>query len=915
MNAVKVILLTSIALTLSTGAARAEDAIRYHAVFADGTRIEGRTLTGWSDPSAVMKLDQTSLEDPKRPLRWLRDRGLKPWRKTAGVTGYVEFIGGDRIIGRVVGSKPASNINGDYIPAHLLVSPRRDPKIPSHVRRPPPLRVLPEFVKKIVLGAAGRPYYRPGNLLRTDGRSVDFTGIRVGSDSFSLLLSDSSVRVKLADVAEIHFPKIDPWEAHFRLLGVMSPDCRSRMLRIETIGGLIATASELRSLEMPFASETLKLRAVTNLQKRKASVEHMEGDIKRHEDAIVQAREEYAKVAAEIDKELREAGGDRAAPKKLQADHRKRMARSKKKLDRATGTLTRHKQSIVRSREYLKRLPDAKGSRDTWTRVIQPIWCLDAIWIPFKTINLTWSFTPDQVPLSMIRPTASVGPVFQPWRADRHADGRFFHSGGREYCWGFAVHAYSELNFTLPQCVSSFSGRLGLDRIVNNGGCARARIFIGSTDENPVYASDMLIGAGKTVSTGKLAFAPGGEGLRRLILQADIAHHGRPEGSDPLNIRDKLIWLDPMLGFDPDQLKTVVAAHAVKQTRGWNGWDAKFDKGGRCVRTTHLWIDKAGGRSRFLGRVRAEKHPLILSRTLTVTPADNWITVRTGEVSGMNTFKPRFISLKVDGKDVEPEPKPARQAWQPLAAPLMFALAKYRGKKVTLELHQPADGTNLYWHAVELSSKPSGEYQLAWFFKRVGRREQGIPRALGWALQSGALDDDARLRLMDLSDSGAIVNFWNPNIAPIRPGELATVMVGDKWKGGDKKFAELAKVRGLKTLLIAADSGVSPAAVKKLQAARPDQAIEQYDRTPSQYTGHCTIKIRNHTRKQLVVHWSNFEGRLVRAWKVRPGATVHGRSGFGCRYEAYDAEDKLVRTCSVPVNYGRSIWDWEIRDK
>jgi len=325
---------------------------------------------------------------------------------------------------------------------------------------------------------------------------------------------------------------------------------------------------------------------------------------------------------------------------------------------------------------------------------------------------MRWSFAPDRVPLSRVRPTASVSPPLQPWRANRNSYGKLFCSGGRKYGWGFGVHAYSELAFTLPQCATSFRASLGLDRIVDTGGCARARIFLGSASERPLYTSELLIGSKKVVDTGSIAIGAPAKGPKRLVLQADTAHRDRPPGSDPLNIRDKLNWLDPVIGLDPAALQDAVRREALEQLHAWKEWTVKFDKRGGYNWAGHFWRGKPPGRGRFVKMIRAEKHPLVLSREITVGPGDNWLTVDTGLFPEADTFRPVAVSLRIDNKEIKPEKSPIRRAWKGREAAPAFSIGKYRRKKITLELTQPAGGPGLFWHKVGVSDDLPEAYRF-----------------------------------------------------------------------------------------------------------------------------------------------------------------------------------------------------------
>jgi hypothetical protein len=547
--------------------------------------------------------------------------------------------------------------------------------------------------------------------------------------------------------------------------------------------------------------------------------------------------------------------------------------------------------------------------------VIPPAWSLDALRVPFQRICMRWSFAPDRIPLSRVHPTTSVAPPLLPWRVNRNSEGQLFHSGGQQYGWGFGVHAYSELRFTLPRYATSFQARLGLDRIADTGGCVKARVFLGSTTERPLYASELLIGSKKTVATGSIAIASPPKGPKRLVLQADTAHRDRPPGTDPLNIRDKLDWLDPVIGLDAAGLRDEVHRKAVEQLRVWQGWTVKFDKRGRYTWTSHLWPVKPLGRDRFQPLIRAEKHPLVFSREITVGPRDNWLVVDTGVFDADGTFCPKAISLRVDSKEIKPERTPMRQDWQERDAAPVFPIGQYRRKKVTLELTQPGRGPALFWHKVGISDPLPREYRLADVLAKAGKADMKVPRGLGWALQSATADDAEGLALLDVHRLGGIVNFSNPLVKRIEPGELGTVLIGSTWTGGDRGFMTLAKVGGLKSLFLAGDAGISAAAVAKLKAQKPDLTVRQFERTPSGLGPPRRHGVRNGYDRDVMVRWVDFEGQLAPPRTVRPNRQLTLGRYSGGRYEAY-IDDKLIATYHVPPGpEGPPYLVWEIIPK
>jgi len=992
----------------------ADSTVRYEAVFSDGTRLEGEQITGWGVHPGTPQLDNTYLQDAKRPLRWLRNLSLKPWRIPAAGGGYIEFVGGDRIIGRVIGSRPSSEAGGVYTPAHLLVAPAMSLPAVSHSRskQPTPVRVLIGSIRRIVMTETPRPGRRGGTLLYHDARRVDFVGIRPGYDSLHLLLSNGSLNVKLTDIAEVNFPRIDPWDAYFRALGTLSPSCRSRLVRFETVGGLIATGSELRFRAMPYPTDEHLTRALAHLKRIEEHLARAQKTMKEQTEKFDKARAEYTRQSGELDKQLEAARkshdkaradlklrsdqqkkkdadlltekrrkldrefklADEAMVKRLagekpekrgamlkafrlkqtrlrktrddaleaeksklyrqrlkeladsdtremqkftrlEADFKKRADKLKKQFAQATSLWERQSRSLNHARAQRAAATGAGGGSKTWRHVIQPVWSLDALHVPFNRICMRWSFAPDRVPLSRAHPTVSVSPPLQPWRVDRNSEGKFFRSGGRSYAWGFGVHAYSELSFTLPRFANSFQARLGLDCIVADGGCVRARVFGGSTTEKPLYESGLLVGSKKTVNTATIAIKPPANGPNRLILQADTAHHGRPSGTDPLNIRDKLDWLDPVIGFDHSALREAVQREAVKQRRAWNGWTVKFDKRGVYTWTTRFWKDQPTGPGRFATLIRAEKHPLVLSRQITVGPRDNWLTVDVGTFDG-DTFRMELLPPRIDKKKMAPELVPVRQEWQKRNAPPAFAIGQYRGKKVTIELIQPPGGPGLCWLAARIGDELPGEYRLAVALKSVGKENMKVPKGLGWALQSETVDKPGRLALIEINRLGGLVNFWNPTVAPIRDSEFANILIGDKWTGGDKGFMTLAKVTGLKSLLLAGDAGISDAAVEKLQAQIPALTVRRFDWTPSGLWGpRCHMVTKNLSGKDVIVYWSDFNGKHSSSRKLKPNAAAHHGSAFGCRYEAH-IDGELVETYNVPSTPGEKAYViWEIKGK
>jgi len=996
----------------------AEIAARYEAVFVDGARLDGGKVSGWGKLPGSPRLDDTALLDAKRPLRWFRDRKLKAWNPGEYCPGYIEFIGGDRLVGRII---DAGAGDGLYVPAHLVVKPVTSLNQPVR-ESPARVRILPERIQRVVFGPVARRQLHPGTLYYRSGRQVGFVHLRWKAESVALLLKDGTSEVKTLDIAEIHFPRIDPWKAYYKELATLSPACRSRMVRIETTGGLIATGSSLRFGALAYGTDARQRSVEDRLRQLGAQLASIEGKRKAYQLKLDQARAKYHGQLAESEKQAKAAqqeyqktvsdmrsriDGQRkadtaelakrrekltrdlraaeqamqkrlgkelpekrdkmletfrarqaqlrksreksledeririearqkqklkefrrfisAAPRKLQRRARElqaKTARAKKELEKET----------VRWKKFLLVLESAKskyafarvGTSETWTHIIQPVWSLDPLWVPFRTIRMRWSFAPQQVPLCRLRPVATISPPFLSGFTNRSFAGGPLRSGGQPYAWGFAVHAYSELRFSLPKFASAFRGRIGLDNVVGPGGCARARVHVGSSAGKPAYESPLLIGSKKTVDTGRVSLKLPPAGPSQLILQADPVDRDAPPGADPLNIRDKLDWLDPRLELDTTGLQEQVGRQVGPLMAASPGWRLPLDRRGDYIWTTHFDEKLKPGARCFWTMLQAGGQPLTLRREMTIGPADKWLAVHLGLPGGENPA-PDAVSLRVGKQGVGPRKIPLRQQWQDRPAPLVFPLSQYQGKKVTLDLIQPAGGKPLHWQAVGTSDVPPPAYRLVDIMKLVGKGDMKVPYELGQALQSKRIGKAEKLAALEITDLGGIVNFMPSMTGEVPVDTLANVLVGRDWSGGEKAFikalATFKNMPSLETLLVTEESGVSDGALARFRAEMPKLKVSRFvKRIPSARQGaHIPVTWRNHCNKDVRILWIDQKGKLNFSVTLFLSAgQVLNRSAFtGVRYEAHyphkdytDPEDyRLSQPISTFVVTPGGIWN------
>ena len=1015
---IKIFLLSTIFLAAFPATADTK-AGRYLAVFADGRRIAGGAVSGWHAHPGSARLGGGALSDPKRPLLWMRDRSLRPWQAGYNSSGYVEFIGGDRIIGRVIGAKPGGETGCMYTPTHVFLKPVEKLFLPVH-QPPEHLRILPDRIQRIVWGLPSQRRLNPGSLYCTDGRRLSFVGVRWREDSVTLLLTKGTCDVKLSDIAEIHMPRVDQWKAYYRELAVLSPSLQARLMRFETIGGLIATASETRFEALPFrtvgqevqswvslmnydnqieqlrarltgiskdldlaskkhTAKTAELqkvqaadrqaydRALAALrqrmdQQRKADEARLAEKLRKHEEHLRKSEADLTrslagKPAAERDRQIKALrtrnAQSRESYRRQQESERLRLqqhraqqigsftrsepqrlrnarqplvseiARLKQQLDSHISNRDNHARQLNTLRLQRATVPNPQqGSSSTWTHIIQPVWSLDPLWLPFSSVRMVWSFAPDKIPLSRIRPVASVNPALLPWRADQNVAGGLLCSGGQQYGWGFGVHARSELSFALPPNARSFHCRMGLDHFVDTGGCARARIYVGSTRDRPRYESQVMIGSKQTADSGWVSLTSSPDAPRRLILQVDPVVRGHPPNADPLNIRDKFDWLEPQIAFDPGGLKQEVYKRIGEQIPAWRGWTLKFDKPDACTWTT--WFDETVGvGGQFMTAVSLQGRPLTLSREVTVRDDDKWLVVDGGYSDGADLHI-GGVTLHVAGSQVPAEKLPVKHLWMRRGPPLVFPIAKYKGKKVTFEMKRVAGSKPLYWRRIAVTSELPISYRLARVLEGFGKGGVKVRPGLAGILASNHVSRQVKETALEVHRLGGEVNYkglvttWfglDPT-GQMDGGRIINALIGCDWKGGDNALMLLKKLPGLEFVALTRTSGVSEQAVAKLKTAMPNVRFFSCHRSPSaSYSPRCSITVRNGSGKEVSLFFLSHWGGLQGFARLKPGQQIKHVSGIGVRYEAhlitrdYNKSKPISRFIANP----NAVWDIKSR--
>lgn len=342
----------------------------------------------------------------------------------------------------------------------------------------------------------------------------------------------------------------------------------------------------------------------------------------------------------------------------------------------------------------------------TWQHLYHPAWSLDPLWLPHASIRCRWLFAAQEVPLPVIEPsratrTAVFGGAWG-WNVNRSATGEPLGANGAAFGWGFGMQARCELEFPLPAIATAFRAGVALDDAAGSGGCAVARVCLDSAQAQPLWKSGMLVGSADPVDTGAVGLRVPADRKTALVLVADEAHEGRPNGADPYDIRDSLDWLDPVVTLDADRLKALVRERLPATIPAWKGWKVVLPANAALlVRNTFDGAPDGTGGS--IPQIMAQPGPLTLSRTVQVGPRQRYLAIglSRGPVS------PSRFEVRVDGVTVSSGDVPQRQPGV-ATRPFFFPLTRFTGKTVEVQVvHLPADANGFVsWQILEPLDAP-----------------------------------------------------------------------------------------------------------------------------------------------------------------------------------------------------------------
>lgn len=352
-----------------------------------------------------------------------------------------------------------------------------------------------------------------------------------------------------------------------------------------------------------------------------------------------------------------------------------------------------------------------------WFHGLQPAWSLDILWVPIEKVWLRRSFATHEVPLSRVPPTevahqSTLGKLGEPWKGDRNVAGEPLRSGGKEWGFGFGMSTTTELTFDLPPGAKSIRGAIGLDRLAGKGGCAKGVLSCGGKELTKLWESPVLQGSDTTHDFGPLP-CPAPTEKQRIVLRADALHTGRPAGADPLEIRDFVDWLDPLVEFDPAIWLPQMRQNLSSALPALAEWQIDID-GAAADKPLKFesFLEKAAPQP---GRFRTGlvlEQPLVVLRKFTPTPFDQWLVVHvTRPNPGGN--EPR-VEAHIEGELVGEFKVPVNEGKvRPLAVPLVgYQNSKRPEIEVKLTLFSEPSSGPIEWRSLRTAEQLPTLYRV-----------------------------------------------------------------------------------------------------------------------------------------------------------------------------------------------------------
>lgn len=334
---------------------------------------------------------------------------------------------------------------------------------------------------------------------------------------------------------------------------------------------------------------------------------------------------------------------------------------------------------ITASSSHIRRWDDA-----SW--IMQPAWASDGITVTLGDLQRVTCYDPHEFPLTRLQPMQVTphGYVLDDRGQIASRDAAVFdtlsRSGGKDYAWSLSLRAPLNIDFLLPSAARRVEALVGIDERAGDGGCARGHLQLLAADRAIARSSEgpVLQGSRSPPARVSLDVPTGAKQGARVRLVADSQAAKRPTGADPLEIRDFIDWLEPLVVLDKVQLAREVRQAwpaALGPLADWS-LDGDWQPGSQ-------W--RPGGRPRpgFRQEITLGAEPFRISRELNPANEHHHLSIYVSRIAGRSS--PIDMRLSIEGHEVARREVPIdEQLDEP--ARIIVDLSAYIGRTVRLEI-------------------------------------------------------------------------------------------------------------------------------------------------------------------------------------------------------------------------------------
>ncbi len=181
-----------------------------------------------------------------------------------------------------------------------------------------------------------------------------------------------------------------------------------------------------------------------------------------------------------------------------------------------------------------------------------------------------------------------------------------------------------------------------------------------------------------------MAFDSAGQGPRRLTLLADmVAGADRPSGADPLDVRDTVDWLEPLVKLDPARLQPEIERQFPRLIDAWAGWELTEGQ----PRLTNRWDKSNARQAAYRLDVAPQGERLVLARQWQVTSLADRLHLGVTRTAQSTASQ---IEVLVDGERIARFAVPVQGGKG--SAGRTVPLDKYFGRRIEIQVIQVARG-------------------------------------------------------------------------------------------------------------------------------------------------------------------------------------------------------------------------------